>query len=114
MDEITRRKAIRLTILFAISYGAVGIFGALSTLYNTIQTGMASTPTIFGGYHMLLLVTVPLYFLPLALKINRLAKEASMKILRGISFFLITCFAIFLFFNIIIVIVFFINPGFFS
>lgn len=114
MDKLIKRKAIRLTILFVISYCAVGFFGALTTVYNTIQTGAAATPTILGGYHILLLVTVPLYFLPLAVKINRLAKEAGMKILRSISLFMIVCFAVFTFFNIIITIVYLINPGFFA
>ena len=114
MNLQIRRKAIRLTILFIISYCAVGLLGALSNIYSMIQTGVAARPTILGGYHILLLLTVPFYFLPLAVKMNRLAKVANMKILRGLSFFLIASFAIFIFFNIIIVIVFFINPGFFS
>ena len=114
MDKQIRRKAIGLTILFIISYCAVGLFGALSHIHNTIQTGIAATPTILGGYHILLLLTVPLFFLPLAVKMNRLAKVANMKILRGFSFFLIASFAIFIIFNIFIVIVYFMNPGFFS
>lgn len=114
MDKLIKRKAIRLTVLFFISYGAVGLIGALTTVFATIQTGVAATPTILGGYHILLLVTVPLYFLPLARKINRLAKEAGMKVLRGVSLFMIVCFALFTLINIIIVIVYFVNPGFFS
>ena len=114
MDNSLKHKAIKLTVLFVISYCAVGFFGALMTVYNVIQTGAAAAPTLFGGYHILVLVTVPLYFLPLAVKIQKLAKEAGMKILRGLSIFMIFGFSMFIFVNIIIIILHFTNPGFFA
>ena len=112
MDQLTRRKAIGLSVLFAVSYGAVGFFGALGMIYKTIQTGMAQ-PIFLGWYHILLLVTVPLYFLPLSVWISRLARKAGMKILQGIAIFMIACCSLFTFVNIIILAVYFINPGLF-
>ena len=113
MDRSTRCRAIGLSVLFAISYCAVGFFGALGTIYKTIQTGIAQ-PLFLGWYHILLLVTVPLYFLPLSLWISRLAKKAGMKILRIIAIFMIVCFALFIAVNIVILAIYFMNPGFFA
>ena len=114
MDNSIIRKTIRLAMLVVVSYCLVGFVGSITTVSHTIHIGSAAEPTILDGYHILVLITVPFYFLPLAVKISKLAKEAGMKILRGISIFVITTFVLFVFVNIIIIIVYFINPGLFT
>ena len=114
MKQTNKKKAIGLSILFLVSYCALGFFGALMHIYQTIKTGVFAEAKIFGGYHITLLISIPLYFLPLAISIYRIAKESKMNVLKCIFLFAIIVFSVFLFFNFILVILYFVNPGLFA
>lgn len=113
MNLTPKKKVIALCILFAVVYCLHGVSGAVSTVYLTIQTGTFYSHSFLGWYHILTVVLVAAFYLPLAFQINRLAKEANMRILKGFSvFFMIVAF-FFLTMNIIAIVVWLFNPGFF-
>ena len=114
MKNNPKKKAIALSILFAVVYCLHGGLAAGSSVYLTIQTGVFYTHDFLGWYHILTITMVAVFYLPLAIKIRRLTKEAGMQILKGFSTFFIVVASFFLTMSAISIIVWLFNPGFFA
>ena len=110
----SKKKAILLCILFAVIYCIHGVSGPAYSMYQAMQTGVFASHGFLGWYHILTLGLAAAIYLPLSIRINRLSKEANMRILKGLSVFLIIALSAFLIMNAIVIMVWLINPGILS
>lgn len=112
MDHSPKKKAITMSIIFAVVYCIHGSSFPVYSIYQTIQTGSFVSPGFLGWYHILTIVLVAAVYLPLALLINRRSREANMRVLKGISLFVIVALSTFLALNAFAIIAELINPRF--
>ena len=109
-----KRKLIRQILLFLVSYGFMGVLGSAISVGTTIKTEEFYMPTMASGYYGLAILLVAVYFLPLALKIHRGAKELGWNFIKYISMFVIATFGFALVMSVIAFVVYLVNPGFFA
>ena len=110
MKNSPKKKTILLCILFAVVYCIHGVSGPAHTMYQAMQTGVFASHSFLGWYHIMTVVLVAAVYLPLSIQINRLTKEANMRVLRGLSMFFIIALSAFLVLNAIAISVWLINP----
>ena len=111
MEKSTKKKVIALCILFAVVYCIHGFIGPAVSMYQTMQTGEFVSHNFLGWYHILTSVLVAAFYLPLAVKIRQLTKEANMRGLKGFSTFIVIALSVFTVLNTIAIIVGLIFPG---
>ena len=109
-----KRKLIRQILLFLVSYGFMGVLWFVISAGTTMKTGEFYMPTMSSGYYGLVVLLVAIYFLPLALKIYRGAKELGWNFIKYISMFVIATFGFALVMSVIAFVVYLVNPGFFA
>ena len=105
MEHSPKKNAILLSVLFAVVYALHGMSGPLSAIYLTTATGEFVSHGFLGWYHILTSVLAAFFYLPLAVHIRTLAKQADMKILKNLSTFVIVALSAFTILNPIAIIV---------
>ena len=91
-----KKKIIALCVLFAAVFCIHGVSGAGSFIFHAITTGTAVPDSMIARYYFVTVAMAALFYLPMAIAINRLAKKAQMQALKFIALAVIIVLAAFL------------------
>ena len=111
MQDSPKKKVIALSILFGTVYLLHGACGPLSAIFLTITSGDMLSRDFQRWYFIITFAIAAVFYLPLALWINRLAKKAGMKVLKIISLIVIIPLCAFTVMGSLIMIASLVHPG---
>lgn len=98
-----KKKIIALCILFAGVFCIHGVSGPLFFISYTMRTNSMVPDALIFRYYMISLAMAALFYLPMAISINRLAKKAQMHALKFIALAVIIVLALFLCINAVVI-----------
>ena len=97
-----KRKITALCILFAAVFGIHGVSGPMFFMYYSMSTNSIVPDALMIRYYMITLAMAALFYLPMAIVINRMAKKAQMQALKFISLAVVIVLSLFLAINAIV------------
>ena len=94
-----KKKIIALCILFAAVFCIHGVSGPLFFISYAMRTNSMVPDALIFRYYIISLAMAALFYLPIAIVINRMAKKAQMHALKFIALAVIIVLALFLCIN---------------
>ena len=98
-----KKKIIALCILFAAVFCIHGVSGPMFFMYYSMSTNSIVPDALMIRYYMITLAMAALFYLPLAIVINRMAKKAQMQALKFIALAVVIVLGLFLAINAIVI-----------
>ena len=97
-----KKKIIALCILFAAVFCIHGVSGPMFFMYYSMSTNSVVPDAMIVRYYMITLAMAALFYLPMAIVINRMAKKAQMQALKFIALAVVIVLGLFLAINAIV------------
>lgn len=98
-----KKKITVLCILFAAVFCIHGVSGPMFFMYYSMSTNSIVPDALMIRYYMITLAMAALFYLPLAIVINRMAKKAQMQALKFIALAVVIVLGLFLAINAIVI-----------